>query len=42
MVVVSEETGQISVAVEGHFHRRLDEADLRGHLNRYILVSSGE
>ncbi len=42
VVVISEETGQISVAVEGHFHRRLDEADLRGHLNRYILVSSGE
>lgn len=42
VVVVSEETGQISVAIEGHFHRRLDEADLRGHLNRYILVSSGE
>jgi diadenylate cyclase len=42
VVVVSEETGQISVAIEGHFHRRLDEADLRRHLNRYILVSSGE
>lgn len=42
VVVVSEETGQISVAIEGHFHRRLDEADLRGHLNRYILVSSGD
>ncbi len=42
VVVVSEETAQISLAVEGIFHRHLDEADLRGHLNRYILVSSRE
>ena len=42
VIVVSEETGQISLAIDGHFHRRLDGADLRGLLNRYVLISSAE
>ncbi|MCH7496233.1 MAG: TIGR00159 family protein [Candidatus Marinimicrobia bacterium] len=42
VVVVSEETGQISLAIDGHFNRNLDESDLRGQLNKYIFVSSGE
>ncbi len=42
VVVVSEESGQLSLAIDGHFHRNLDEADLRGLLNKYIFVSSGD
>lgn len=42
VVVVSEEKGQVSLAIDGHFHRNLDEADLRGLLNRYVFVSGGE
>ncbi|MFC1618691.1 diadenylate cyclase CdaA [Candidatus Neomarinimicrobiota bacterium] len=42
VVVVSEETGQISLAIDGTLHRNLDEADLRGLLNRYIFVSAGD
>ncbi|MCK4577403.1 MAG: diadenylate cyclase CdaA [Candidatus Marinimicrobia bacterium] len=42
VVVVSEEKRQVSLAVDGHFHRDLDEADLRGHLNRLVSISGGE
>jgi len=42
VVVISEEKGQVSLAIDGHFHRNLDEADLRGLLNRYVFVSGGE
>ncbi|GAJ13031.1 unnamed protein product, partial [marine sediment metagenome] len=41
-VVVSEETGQVSLAIDGAFHRNLDAADLQGLLNKYIFVSAGE
>lgn len=42
VVVVSEESGQIALAIDGHFRRNLDGADLRGLLNKYIFVSGGE
>ena len=42
VVVVSEETGQISLAMEGRFSRNLDEVDLRGLLNQHIFIGSGE
>ena len=42
VVVVSEETRQISLALEGVFHRNLDAADLTGLLNRYIFVAAGK
>ncbi|MFB0517053.1 MAG: diadenylate cyclase, partial [Candidatus Neomarinimicrobiota bacterium] len=42
VVAVSEETGQVSLAIDGTLHRNLDEADLRGLLNKYIFISSGE
>ncbi|MCH7858360.1 MAG: DNA integrity scanning protein DisA nucleotide-binding domain protein, partial [Candidatus Marinimicrobia bacterium] len=42
VVVVSEESGQIALAIDGHFRRNLDETDLRGLLNKYIFVSGGE
>ncbi len=42
VVVVSEEKGQVSLAIDGHFRRNLDAADLRGLLNKYIFVSGGE
>ena len=40
-VVVSEETGRISVAIDGELHERLDARGLRGMLYRY-LVTPGE
>ncbi|UCH11550.1 MAG: diadenylate cyclase CdaA [Fidelibacterota bacterium] len=42
VVVVSEESGQVSLAIDGTFHRNLEAADLRGLLNKYIFVSAGE
>ena len=42
VVVVSEESGQIALAIDGHFRRNLDGTDLRGLLNKYIFVSGGE
>ena len=42
VVVVSEEKGQISLAIDGHLHIDLDEADLRGLLNKLVFVGSGE
>ena len=42
VVVVSEEKGQISLAIDGQLRRNLDEADLRGLLNKYVFVGSGE
>ena len=42
VVVVSEEKGQISLAIDGHLHIDLDEADLRGLLNKFVFVGSGE
>jgi len=42
VVVVSEEKGQISLAIDGQLRRNLEEADLRGLLNRYLFVGSGE
>lgn len=42
VVVISEETGQISLAIDGTFHRNLDPDDLRGLLNKYVFVSGGE
>lgn len=42
VVVISEEKGQISLAIDGQLRRNLDEADLRGFLNRYLFVGSGE
>jgi len=41
-VVISEETGQVSLAIDGTFHRNLDPDDLRGLLNKYIFVSAGD
>ena len=32
VIVVSEETGTVSVAEEGHIHRHLDESKLRSYL----------
>ena len=42
VVVVSEEKGQISMAIDGQLHVDLDEADLRGLLNKLVFVGSGE
>ena len=42
VVVVSEEKGQISLAIDGQLHVSLDEADLRGLLNKFVFVGSGE
>lgn len=42
VVVVSEESGQIALAIDGHFRRNLDGTDLQGLLNKYIFVSGGE
>lgn len=40
-VVVSEETGGISVAAEGRLHTRLDEARLRALLDRLLTERNG-
>jgi len=40
-VVVSEETGRISVAAEGRIYTRLDEARLRGLLGRLLSARNG-
>ena len=40
-IVVSEETGRISVAAEGRMHTRLDDARLRALLARLLVVSNG-
>lgn len=40
-VVVSEETGGISVAAEGRLHTRLDEARLRALLDRLLIERNG-
>ena len=39
MVVVSEERGEISLALEGALHRRLDERGLRALLHALFLTS---
>ena len=39
-VVVSEETGTISVAIEGQLHRDLDSKSLRNHLYRYLITDT--
>lgn len=40
-VVVSEETGRISVAADGRLHTRLDEMRLRGLLDRLLSPGNG-
>jgi diadenylate cyclase len=40
-VIVSEETGRISVAAEGRMHTRLDEQRLRALLERLLLGRNG-
>ena len=42
VVVISEETGQVSLARDGTFNRNLNAVDLRGHLNQYIFVGGGD
>ena len=42
VVVVSEEKGQISLAIDGQLHVSLDEADLLGLLNKFVFVGSAE
>ncbi len=36
-VVASEETGEVSVAIDGHIHQHLDSASLSTHLYRYLV-----
>ena len=40
-VVVSEETGRVSVAAEGRLHDRLDEARLHALLARLLTSRNG-
>jgi diadenylate cyclase len=40
-IVVSEETGQISVGVDGELHRNLDKEGLEGILRRLVVAGDG-
>ena len=40
-LVVSEETGLVSVAADGRFYTRLDDARLRGLLERLLSARNG-
>jgi diadenylate cyclase len=40
-VVVSEESGQISLAIDGRLYRDLDSKELRNNLYRHLITDSG-
>jgi diadenylate cyclase len=40
-LIVSEETGRISLAADGRMYTRLDEARLRGLLDRLLGAKNG-
>jgi diadenylate cyclase len=42
VIVTSEETGVISIALKGKFTRNLTEAELREHMINYLIDNSDE
>lgn len=38
VVIVSEETGNISICYEGHFYKMVDEDDLRRNLRKLLMI----